>query len=90
MKIRRFSACRKQEFSSKMKSTKNKEAISKDMTLAEAVGRYPKTIPVFMKYGMHCMGCPMAMQETIEQGAEVHGIDLKKMLKDLNEAAGKK
>ena len=75
----------------KMKKSKTmkKEAINKDMTLAEAVGRYPKTIPVFMKYGMHCIGCPMAMQETVEQGAEVHGIDIKKMLKDLNEAAGK-
>jgi len=63
-----------------------KQKITKDMTLAEAVAKYPKTIPVFMKYGMHCIGCPMAMQETVEQGAEVHGIDLKKMLKDLNES----
>jgi len=73
----------------KMKKMIKKEAkqkISKDMTLAEAVSRYPKTIPVFMKYGMHCMGCPMAMQETIEEGATVHGIDLKKMLKDLNDS----
>jgi len=68
------------------KSKETKQKIAKDMTLAEAVARYPKTIPVFMKYGMHCIGCPMAMQETIEEGATVHGIDIKKMLKDLNES----
>ncbi len=34
---------------SKMKAIKNTETISKDMTLAEAVSKYPKTIPVFLK-----------------------------------------
>jgi hybrid cluster-associated redox disulfide protein len=34
--------------------------------------------------GMGCGGCQFAMMETIEQGAIVHGLDVKKVLKELN------
>jgi hybrid cluster-associated redox disulfide protein len=69
---------------------KMKGKITKDMLLGEAVSKYPRTIDVFLKHGLHCAGCGAAFSETIEQGAEMHGIDLKKLLKDLNEAAEKK
>ena len=39
---------------------------------------------------MACMGCPMAMQETIEQGALAHGIDPKKLVEELNNKIIKK
>jgi hybrid cluster-associated redox disulfide protein len=29
---------------------------------------------VFMKYGLHCVGCHVAAFETIEQGAKGHGM----------------
>ena len=79
----------KKELEDKMKKAK-KEAIKKDMTLAEAVARYPKTIPVFMKYGMHCIGCPMAMQETLGEGLIGHGIPVDKIIDELNKAIKKK
>ena len=34
----------------------------------------------------HCAGCPGAEMETIEQAAEGHGLDLEKLLADLNGA----
>lgn len=81
-----------------MKVLKNKQflahqksqKISADMMVSEAIARYPDTIPIFMKYGMHCIGCPMAMQETIEQATAGHGIPIDKIIIDLNKAAKKK
>jgi len=70
--------------------TKAKEKITKDMVLGEVVSKYPKTIEVFMKHGLHCAGCGMAFSETVKEGALSHGIDLKALLKDLNRIASKK
>ena len=64
--------------------------ITKDMSFGEVLQRFPQTTPVFGKYGMHCIGCSMSAFETIEQGAKVHRIDVKKFVDDLNAAAGGK
>ena len=63
--------------------------ITKDMIMGEIVKKYPETTEVFMKNGLHCIGCVMAMMETLEQGAKSHGIELEKLLKELNEAVEK-
>jgi len=67
-----------------------KAKITKEMTIAEAIRKHPKTAFVFIDYGLHCIGCPMAEPETIEEAVKLHRLDLKKFLKDLNEAAKKK
>ena len=70
-----------------MKYMKEEKKITKEMTISEVVQKYPKTFSVFINYGLHCIGCPMAVgesSETIEEAAKVHHIDLKKFLKDLN------
>lgn len=64
--------------------------ITKDSKLSEVVSKYPETIEVFMKHGLHCIGCAAAQFETIEIGAKAHGMDIKKLLKDLNAAVKKK
>lgn len=66
--------------------TQNKmqKKISKNMTFAEVLQKYPKTAPVFMKHGMTCIGCPFAAMETIEQGAKAHEINTKKLIDELN------
>jgi len=64
-------------------------SITKEMKISEVVQKYPKTTSVFIDYGLHCIGCPMAAgesSETIEQASKVHHIDLKKFLGDLNNA----
>jgi len=58
--------------------------ISKEMTIGETIQKYPKTAFVFLGYGLHCVGCPMANPETIKEAAELHGVNLKKFLEDLN------
>jgi hybrid cluster-associated redox disulfide protein len=62
-------------------------AITKEMPISDVVKKYPKTIEVFMKHGLHCIGCAVAAFESIEEGATVHGIDVEALMADLNTAA---
>lgn len=67
-----------------------KEKITKDMILAEVVNKYPQTVDVFLKHGLPCAMCHIAFHETIEQGATSHGINVKKLVEDLNKSIKKK
>ncbi len=60
--------------------------ITKQMKIEEVIKKYPKTAEVFGKYGFHCIGCAAASFETLEQGAMIHGIDVEKLIADLNKA----
>ena len=60
--------------------------ISKDMGIIDVIQSYPETIEVFQKYGFGCIGCAAARFENLEAGAKVHGIDVNKMVEDLNAA----
>lgn len=66
-----------------------KQKITKNMSFGEVLQKYPETAKIFMGYGMHCIGCMMAQFETIEQGAAAHGIDIKKLIADLNKSIKK-
>ena len=72
------------------KQAKSKQIITKQMTISETIARFPDTIPILMKHGMHCIGCPMAMQETLEQGLAGHGIDVDNIIEELNKKIKKK
>ncbi len=70
-----------------------KDKVNKNMTLGEAIQKYPESAEIMMNYGLHCIGCHVATWETIEQGALSHGMsnkEIDKMVKDINEAIGKK
>lgn len=61
--------------------------INKDMGINDLIDKYPDVIPVLMGYGLHCVGCTFASHDTLEQGANLHGIqgeELEMMLKDIN------
>ncbi len=60
--------------------------ITKDSKIKEIIDNKPEAIEVFQEYGLGCVGCFAATLETVEQAAEVHGIDLDSFIKDLNEA----
>ena len=49
--------------------------ITKDMTIAQAIAMDQTIIPVLLDIGMHCLGCPSAQAETLEEAAMVHGLD---------------
>ena len=68
----------------------NKDKISEDMTIKEVIDNYPETAMVFMKYNVGCIGCLAASFEKVKDIATVHGIDIKELIKDLNQAIQKK
>lgn len=60
--------------------------ITKEMNITEVVNKYPQSVEVFMKHGMGCLGCAASRFENIGQGAQAHGIDVDKLLEDLNKS----
>ncbi len=55
--------------------------------MSEILRRKPEAARKLIEAGMHCVGCPMAMQETLEQGCLGHGMTKKqidKLVKELN------
>ncbi len=64
--------------------------ITADMTIGEALNVNPDIVPVLMQIGMHCIGCPASMGETIEEAAMVHGIDVNELLDHINMANDEK
>jgi hybrid cluster-associated redox disulfide protein len=58
--------------------------ITKDMTIEDVVTQYPESMMVFMKHGLHCVGCHVSAFESIEDGAIAHGINVDALVADLN------
>jgi hybrid cluster-associated redox disulfide protein len=59
------------------------------MIIKDIVEKYPETLNVFGQFNMGCLGCSGALFETLEQGANAHGIDVNAMVKALNEKINK-
>ena len=58
--------------------------ISKDMKIIEILEKTPEKASVLMEMGMHCLGCPSAQFETVEEACNAHGIDVEELLAKLN------
>ena len=63
--------------------------ITKNMTLGKLLDAHPECGKVLLSIGMHCLGCPSARMETIEQAAAVHGVDVDKLINLLQESLNK-
>jgi hybrid cluster-associated redox disulfide protein len=61
------------------------KSITKKMTFQEAMLVDQIAGLIFLKYGLHCIGCHMAADESIEDGARAHGLDNKEISKMINE-----
>ena len=78
----------KKEVKEKKKVTTKKvvaQKFTKDSTLGEVLAKNPKAQTVLMGFGMHCFGCPMTQMETLEEAAQVHGIELELLIEKINE-----
>lgn len=58
--------------------------LTKDMTIGELIGSYPQVAPILMQVGMHCLGCPSAQAESLEEAAMVHGLDADLLMEKIN------
>ena len=59
--------------------------ISKDMTIGELLHVDENIVPILMRAGMHCIGCPSAQGESLEEAAMVHGIDADVLAAQIND-----
>ena len=42
--------------------------------------------PIFLAMGMHCLGCPSAQGESLEEAAMVHGISIDELMAKIEQA----
>ena len=54
--------------------------ITKVMTIGEILRTNPSVAPILMRAGMHCLGCPSAQAESLEEAAMVHGMDIEDLM----------
>ena len=54
--------------------------VNKNMTIGEILRANPAVAGVLMEAGMHCLGCPSAQSETLEEAAMVHGMNIDELM----------
>ena len=62
-------------------------SITKDTIIGDILDTAPQTAPLFLDIGMHCLGCPGARSETVEEACMVHGVNVDDLVNALNSAA---
>ena len=58
--------------------------IEKTTKIGELIANTPEKAEILLAAGMHCLGCPSAQAETLEEACMVHGIDVEELLEKLN------
>ncbi|RXE55640.1 disulfide oxidoreductase [Methanoculleus taiwanensis] len=58
-------------------------AVTADSTIAELLREKPESAQVLFRFGMGCLGCAIANNETVREAAQAHGIPLGEMLEAL-------
>jgi hybrid cluster-associated redox disulfide protein len=66
------------------KISKKVAIVTGDMTIGEVMKRKPEAAMKLLNMGLGCGGCHFAMIETLEQGCCMHGLDVKKVLAEIN------
>ena len=59
--------------------------VTKDTIIMDVLRMDEGTAPFFLEIGMHCLGCPSASGESIEQACLVHGTDPDELVKKIND-----
>ena len=60
-------------------------SIRKEMTIGEVLELDMEVAPIFLQNGMHCLGCPSARGESLEEACMVHRLDPEVLVQQLNE-----
>ena len=58
--------------------------VTKDSIIGDILDFDRTTAEYFFAMGMHCLGCPSARGESIEQACMVHGVDVNELVEKLN------
>ena len=66
-------------------------AITKETLIGEALAVDLDVVaPVLLEMGMHCLGCPSAQGESIEEACMVHGMNPDDIVNKINDALAAK
>ncbi len=71
----------------------DKIKITKESNIAELVNNYPEAVEVLTAFGLHCVGCFASAFDTIDEGAEIHGMttaEIEEMLEEVNKVLNDK
>lgn len=55
-----------------------------DMKLKDIMAANPKTVDAMQEMGLHCLGCPFSVNETLVNAAQMHGLDANDLLAKVN------
>ena len=58
--------------------------VTKETTIGDILDADKDTAQFFLSMGMHCLGCPSARGESIEDACMVHGVDPDEFVEELN------
>ena len=58
--------------------------VTKEMSIGEVLRIDRGCAPIFMAFGMHCLGCPHSIGESIEEACAVHGANVDELVDQLN------
>ena len=59
--------------------------VTKDMTMGEMLNLDGGIAYILMQSGMHCVGCPSSIGESLEEACMVHGLECDAVLAQINE-----
>ena len=59
-------------------------AITKEMTIGEILRTDEGLVPILLETGMHCLGCPSAQAESLEDACMVHGTNVDDIVDKMN------
>lgn len=59
--------------------------ITKDTLIGDILDADRGTAKYFLEMGMHCLSCPSARGESIEQACMVHGVDVNSLVDEIND-----
>ena len=64
--------------------------IDKSMLIHEIIEVDPGNADILMAACMHCVGCPSAAMESLEEACMVHGMNCDEVIADINAYLAKK
>ncbi|MBQ3546260.1 MAG: DUF1858 domain-containing protein [Lachnospiraceae bacterium] len=59
--------------------------VTKEMIISDIIKIDGGIIPILLGAGMHCIGCPSAQGESLEEAAMVHGLDVDELIGQIND-----
>ncbi|MDO4459800.1 MAG: DUF1858 domain-containing protein [Clostridia bacterium] len=59
-------------------------AVTKETVMGDMLQIDPGVAFILMQAGMHCVGCPSSIGESLEEACMVHGLNVDDVLENIN------